>query len=356
MLNELGERRRLAARLRKLKRSQAEKITEDLLRANPVWLERFGEAARERGVEDAEYHIEFLASAIETGSPEAFNEYVRWTARVLAARGIEPKLLAESLRAISEILAAKLDDEAGCVVRELVEAGAAEARADAVTDVDPREKLSDLQNTYLQAILAGERRAARQIALEAIDSGLSLEEFYVDVLQECMYTVGELWETNRISVADEHMATAITQSVMAEVYQRIPWSEEGKGNVVLAGVEGELHQIGPHLVADALDLRGWNVRFLGSNLPQRDVLMMVEEHEAGILGISATVLFNAGRVVDMVEEARDRFGEDLRIVVGGAAFRLRPTICAEIGADICVFDLRDALEQFDAFATSTGAP
>lgn len=352
MLNDLQERRRLATVLRELKQSHAKKITEDLLQANPAWVERYGEAARTRGVEDSACHIDFLASAIEAGSPEAFNEYARWTTRMLAARGIEPKLLAESLCAIVESLASELDHGAERVVRELIEAGVAQCTADVVSHADPREKLSDLQRTYLQASLAGERRAARQIALDAIDAGLSLEEFYTEIVQECMYTVGELWETNRISVADEHTATAITQSVMAEVYQRIPWSDATKGNVVLTGVEGELHQIGAHLVADALDLSGWNVRFLGSNLPHGDVLATVDEHEAGILGISVTVLFNAGRVFDLVEQVRDRFGEHVRIVIGGAAFRHRPTICAEIGADRCVFDLRDTLQEFDGFASN----
>ncbi|MFW5866524.1 MAG: cobalamin B12-binding domain-containing protein [Armatimonadota bacterium] len=354
MLKGLSERRRIAAELRRLKRSQAEKITEELRRRSPVCQEHPGEAARTRGIEDTADHIAFLASAVEAGSPEAFREYARWTTRMLASRGIQPHLIAESLRGIAEGLSGDLDAEAERTVREFVEAAAAECTVDAIDDSDPRERLTDLQSTYLQAILTGERRAARQIALDAIDSGLGLEELYADVFQECMHTVGELWETNRISVADEHMATAITQSVMAEVYQRVPWSEQTRGNVVLTGVQGEMHQIGPHLVADALDIRGWNVRFLGANVPHRDVLQAVEEHEADILGISTTVLFNTGFALDIIEQARDRFGEKLRIVVGGAAFRLSPDIVAEIGAAACALNLQEAVAAFDQLAPEAG--
>jgi len=356
MLQSLADRRRTAALLRQLKQRHAEKITEELLQKNPSWLERFGEVARTRGIEDTAYHIDFLASAVEAGSPEAFREYARWTTRMLAARGMEPRLLAESFLQIAESLSGDLDEEAAEAVQGLIEAGAAECTADAVDQIDPRERMNDLQSTYLQAILGGQRRAAREIALEAIDSGLGLEDLYGDVLQPCMYAVGELWETNRISVADEHMATAITQAVMAEVYQRVPWNEDPRGNVVLTGVQGELHQVGPHLVADMLDIRGWNVRFLGANVPHRDVLQAVAEHEAEVLGISATVLFNTEFAMDIIEQARDRFGDDLRIVVGGAAFRLRPELSFEMGADACGLNLQEAICCFEEVATDAQDP
>ncbi len=343
MLENFRERRDLAARLRDLAAEQAEVITEELLRKNPQWLEQFGEAARKSGIEDTAYHLQFLASAVEAGAPEAFAEYARWTTRVLASRDIAPEMLAESLLEIPESLAPELNEEQGRIVREVVERAAAECTAKAVVVSDPRERMNDLQSTYLQAILEGDRRAAQQIAIEALDAGLSLADLYRDVLQECMYAIGELWETNQISVADEHMATAITQTVMAEVYQRVPWSDESKGRVVLTGVQGEMHQIGAHLVADTLDINGWDVMFLGADVPHDDVLMFVEKHEAEVLGISATMLTNIGRVTAMIDHVRERFNDDLRVIVGGAAFGARPDLWQEIGADGYALDLADAV-------------
>jgi methylmalonyl-CoA mutase cobalamin-binding domain/chain len=347
MLQNLDERRRLAESLRAMKGERAAEITEDILQEEPVWLERFGEAARTRGTADIEYHLDFLASAIETDSPRAFEEYARWTTRMLAARSIEPELLAHSLLQIPESIGPELTDEEEGTVRDLIEAATAAVQATPVDLEDPREALDDLQSTYLQALLEGRRRAAQEIALDALDAGLGLEELYVDVLQECMHTVGRLWELNQISVADEHMATAITQSVMSEVYQRVPWQDETSGRAVISGVEGELHQLGAHLVADALDVRGWDVRFLGTNLPPRDVLRTVEEHEADVLGLSATILLHAGVVLDMIDEARNRFGDELGVVVGGAAFRMRPSLSEESGANAYAGDVREAVSTFN---------
>jgi methylmalonyl-CoA mutase cobalamin-binding domain/chain len=137
---------------------------------------------------------------------------------------------------------------------------------------------------------------------------------------------------------------------MSEVYQRVPWQDETSGRAVISGVEGELHQLGAHLVADALDVRGWDVRFLGTNLPPRDVLRTVEEHEADVLGVSATILFNIGLAMDIIEDTRDRFGEDVKVIVGGAAFQARPDLWQELGADACAIDVHDALERFEQLA------
>ncbi|MBD3292950.1 MAG: hypothetical protein GF393_08510, partial [Armatimonadia bacterium] len=236
MLLSQVERRQLAARLRELKREYAPRINEELLRKYPVWLERFGEAARTHGEQDTAYHIDFLASAIETGAPAAFEEYARWTTRMMASRNMEPVLLADSLRQIPISLAPELDARQQAVVEKLIAAATEQCVEENVSEVDPRDELGDLQSTFLQAILGGERRAALQIAVEALEEGMSIEDFYASVLQECMHTIGWLWETNRISVADEHLATAITQAVMAELYHRVPWHDETRGRVVLTGV------------------------------------------------------------------------------------------------------------------------
>ena len=73
----------------------------------------------------------------------------------------------------------------------------------------------------MQAILTGERKAALTIAREALRNGARIQDLYADVFQDALYEVGRLWETNAITVAQEHMATAVTQYVMAHVFGTI---------------------------------------------------------------------------------------------------------------------------------------
>ena len=100
---------------------------------------------------------------------------------------------------------------------------------------------------FTQAILGGQRQPALTIALDALQRGAGVLDVYVGVVQESLHEVGRLWEANRISVADEHMATAIAQYVLSHLYGRIPPCAESRGGAVVTGVEGELHQIGANM-------------------------------------------------------------------------------------------------------------
>ncbi len=182
-----------------------------------------------------------------------------------------------------------------------------------------------------------------------------LVDVYTDVFQESLYEVGRLWEQCRISVAAEHMATAITQYVMAQTYSEVQPVGERRGNAVVTGVQGELHQVGAAMVADILEYRGWNVRFLGTNMPHEGILQAIEEHEPEVIGISATMLFNVPSVVRLVEDVDRKFSKARpRIVLGGAVFRTRVGLWKEMGADDFAPDLAGALAAIDAGAVGTG--
>ncbi len=95
---------------------------------------------------------------------------------------------------------------------------------------------------------------------------------------------------------------------------------------------------------DALEADGWDVRFLGTNMPHEGILEAVEEHEASVLGISTTVLFNVDQAVSLIEDTRARLGErPPRIVVGGRAFMAAPELWREIGADGFAPGVREAV-------------
>ena len=75
----------LSDKLRGLKQLIAEAVTEDFFQRHPDWLARYGERGRKHGIEDASFHIEFLAGAVECGISTPFEDYARWTVR--SARG-----------------------------------------------------------------------------------------------------------------------------------------------------------------------------------------------------------------------------------------------------------------------------
>ena len=339
------ERANLAERLRTLRQETATEVTKEFLERHPDWLERYGSRAIERGEQDAIYHLDFLAAAIEAGSSAAFENYARWCARMLEARGIAPSFVVENFEQIGACVGRHLSLEERDFVATLIRAGSA-AMAEDLPVLSAQAEPGRLpeQQLFLQAILSPNRKAATDLALGALRAGRSIQDLYLHIFQESLYEVGRLWESNKITVAQEHMATAITQSVMAIVYEHIGFPGGARGKMVITGVEGELHQIGAHMVADVLESDGWDVIFLGTNTPDAGVLAAIDTYQAAAIGISVTILLNIPQVLRLVKSIKDRWGARApRIILGGAAFRHAPVLAAEVGADAVALDLAEAL-------------
>ena len=289
----------------------------------------------------------------------SFEDYARWVSRMLQSRGIEPRFVAENFEQLAAALQPDLTDQESAIVTAVLDAGravclsapAADAATDIATEGNPAQVL------FLQMILAGKRKEALHIVQEALHAGQALLDVYVEILQESLYLTGRLWETNQITVAEEHMATAIVQYVLAQQYARLPPAASIRGNIVVTGIQGELHQVGANLVADVLDADGWDVRFLGTNLPQAAILAAIDAHRADILGISATMLFSLPQVKALMAAVRARYGPHRpRIVLGGGAFRGLPNLATDLGADGSTTDVRDVSALMQAVLAAEPRP
>lgn len=340
-----AQRVQLAETLRTHKAAVAETVTDEFFQRHPDWLARYGERGQQRGREDAAYHVDFLAGAIETGAVAAFENYARWTTNVLRTRGIAPAFVAENLRQVAQACGKSLSETERELVAVFIEAACvATAEPPPVTaSAAAPDRLAVAQSIFVQAILKGQRQAALNVALEALRDGHTAPDIYVEILQNSLYEVGRRWEANQITVAEEHMATAITQYVVAQMYSRLAPAGVARGKMIITGVEGELHQVGANMVADLLEADGWDVRFLGTNVPHAGILCAIAEHQPAVLGISATMIFNVPKVRNLIDSVREKFGDRApQIILGGSAFRAAPALSDDLGAVGAATDLRAA--------------
>ena len=329
-----------------MKQGVAEAITDEFFLNHPEWAVRYGDRGRRFCTADTCFHVEFLAGAIEANSPEAFADYARWTARMLGARGIAAHTLEENFTQLEKHLSAVLlPRERDAVLVFMVRGREACLEPMPDPDAPPSDGPLDLiRKVFLAAILGGQRQAAVNIVEEALRAGHSQVDIYVEVFTAALHRIGELWELNQISVAQEHMATSITQYAIAIIYPQMAPAAVRRGSMVVTGVSGELHQVGANLVADAMEANGWTVRFLGTNLPPSSVLSIVEESSADVLCISTTIVANLPSVAELVRTIRGKMGERApKILLGGAAYRKAGQFAAEIGAAGVFTDLRPAL-------------
>jgi methanogenic corrinoid protein MtbC1 len=179
--------------------------------------------------------------------------------------------------------------------------------------------LSSLRERYLAAQLRGDRREAMKIVLEeGLDAGATAMEIQEQVIQAAQREIGRLWQENVISIAQEHMATAISNLALSQLFERATHAPRNGKRVLVACVEGELHEFPARLVADALDLAGFDVRFLGANVPTGSLVEMIDIAKPDLVALSATMSFHGPAMRAVVMRLRHAHPH-LPIAVGGGA-------------------------------------
>lgn len=172
---------------------------------------------------------------------------------------------------------------------------------------------------YLAGLLTGDRPCCIDIVQERCSMGAELKDLYLNLFQRSLYQVGELWEQHRISVAVEHLATAITERVMM-ISQPLVFSGSVRDRSIIVGsVEDEYHQLGGRMVADLAELHGWRGHFLGANTPIEGLLKMIDEQKPDVLGLSLSVYFNLPALLKTLDAVSGSFA-GLPVLVGGQAF------------------------------------
>ena len=178
----------------------------------------------------------------------------------------------------------------------------------------------EIYRDYLSSLLAGRRRHCSEIVNHLIGQGLPIRRLHVDLFQASMYEVGELWAANQISVATEHLCTAVTESLLNQLSLEIT-SRNRVGKVVMvAGIRPELHQVGGKIVADTFEMCGWDSLYIGSNTPPDDLARMVRETKPHVVALSLVMYFNLSALRAAVEELR-RDSPALPVIVGGHGFQ-----------------------------------
>lgn len=202
--------------------------------------------------------------------------------------------------------------------------------------MSPAIDLAPLRARFLAAQLRGDRREAVDIvAREGLGLGASVLELQELVVREAQREIGHLWQQNAITIAEEHMATAIANVVLARLYESADRAPPTGRQIVVACVEGELHDFPARLVADALDLAGFDVRYLGANVPTDSLVAVLTASPPDLVALSATMTFNAPSLRTAVRRVREAL-PSVPIAVGGHACEWNESLPADVSAHTAV--------------------
>jgi DNA-binding transcriptional MerR regulator/methylmalonyl-CoA mutase cobalamin-binding subunit len=193
----------------------------------------------------------------------------------------------------------RLEEEAPAERVEIASQGAADAATAAL------QAARRIDAVELQAVL--ERAAVT----------LGVPVFLDQVVSTLLERIGEGWSERSVSVAQEHMASAVIRRVLGWLL-RVYEVRNGAPSVVVATPPHHAHELGALMAAASAAAEGWNVTYLGPDLPVADLVSAVGQSGARAVAISAVYQPQGGDLLGVLRDTRARLPGDVTLLVGGS--------------------------------------
>ena len=270
-----------------------------------------------------------LATDLLLNKEEAALRYIEYAGGVRERREEKEAELARKLSLLeSQGTANGQTSNAGSVEKSAVEKG---------------PQINEMQDKLKTAVLKGNRNGIVKITKEALESGEKPAELLNQVLLTAINQVGEYFDQGKYFLP-QLIASAEAMKNSIEILE--PLLQTGSAGeempvVVIATVEGDIHDIGKNLVALMLKNHGFHVIDLGKDVPQAKILETAREHHAEFIALSALMTTTMQRMREIVAAAKQE-GITAKIIIGGAV--ITQEYADEIGADGYSKDAADAVK------------
>ncbi len=220
----------------------------------------------------------------------------------------------------------------------------AAARARVVTSRATGPDLADLSGPYLMALLGGDESAVEEFVSRARIRGADTAVVVRDLVAPALAEVGRMWARREVSIAEEHLATALASRALARS-SGAAGPRTAARRVVFACLEGEFHDIGIRLLVHVARECGWDAESLGANVPREALVAFVAQRPPSAVAISVSLACHVPEAARAIAEIRIA-APGVTILVGGRAFCEDTERVGLSGADAGICDavaLRDWL-------------
>ncbi len=192
-------------------------------------------------------------------------------------------------------------------------------------------------------VLKGNGSAIVEDTRKALDEGHSAKELLDDVLLKAINEVGELFDKGKYFLP-QLIASAEAMKASIEYLEPLLLDAQAGREmpaVVIATVEGDIHDIGKNLVALMLKNYGFKVIDLGKDVPKEKIIEAAREHHAQVIALSALMTTTMQQMKHVIEYAKEQ-NVNAKIIVGGAV--ITQEYADEIGADGYSRDAAEAVK------------
>ncbi|MGC8494206.1 MAG: cobalamin B12-binding domain-containing protein [Syntrophobacteraceae bacterium] len=189
------------------------------------------------------------------------------------------------------------------------------------------------KKNLLECIMSGNRTKAIDI-LDGWAKRFNYGRAVSDILEPVLEDIGNLWMGEKISLAAGYLAGKIAEETLLHAHEHEDAVPETRGPVVIGNVEDDYHGLGRRMVCIFLKTAGWSVVDLGNDVAASDFVDSALANGSKIIAVSSMMFTTAGNIINIRREIDKRdLSDRIRLAVGGAVFKIRPGLVAEVGGD-----------------------
>lgn len=228
--------------------------------------------------------------------------------------------------------------------RRFLEAFSAQDQTPA--QVQPKGADTDIFSRLQNAVIRGDEEGIVSLVEEALAAGHDPLGISNNGLVPGMDVVGQFFKTGRMFLPQVMLSAETMKKAFARIKREMKKQQKGTKKILMATVEGDIHDIGKNIVITLLENNGFDVLDLGKNVTTDEIVRQAQEHRVDLIGLSAlmtTTMTEMGRVVHAVREN----GLNIPVAVGGAV--VTGEYAKEIGAELYARDAMSAVEQIKNF-------
>jgi DNA-binding transcriptional MerR regulator/methylmalonyl-CoA mutase cobalamin-binding subunit len=143
----------------------------------------------------------------------------------------------------------------------------------------------DYYSKKLFTALTSRDEAGTRKIIDTIQSMFDLKAIFFEIFTPCLYEIGEAWYRGEIRIATEHYASNFTRGILLNLLQAFPIYSESPTILIGCGPE-EFHEIASLMLSVLLRREGYQVEFLGQDLPVEDLVFYAEDANAEMVILS----------------------------------------------------------------------
>lgn len=199
---------------------------------------------------------------------------------------------------------------------------------------------------FFEALINGERPAARTIVTQCVQAGMTPEQIIIDLFWPTYETIERLWRADQLTSLSYHLSTRLLRVLVDQSAQRLRLANGTQGRRVFACCgPSESEELAAQMAVDLLEDAGFRVTFAGGGIPADEILAFTQENRPEVLLMFASAAQDLPAIRKVIDTLREIGAcRSTQVVVGGGVFNRAEGVAEEIGADLWACDPLELIE------------